>query len=330
MTEAETPLPIDAAAVARRTVRTESEGLERLAAALENGQPLALELEKAVRAMLHSSGRVIVTGMGKSGHIGRKIAATLASTGQPATYVHPGEASHGDLGMIEERDVVLALSNSGETPELADVLGYTHRFGIPLIALTSKEESTLAKAATIRLVAPKVEEACKQTSAPTSSTTVALALGDALAVALLEARGFTSTDFKTFHPGGKLGAQLRKVGDLLPDGRTPPVITLGTSVLDAIRVMSEAGFGCVGVVGENGTLKGIITDGDLRRHASELGSATVEEVMTPDPRTVSRATMAGDALSYLTEKRITALFVVEDGTPVSLLHVHDLLTQGVL
>jgi arabinose-5-phosphate isomerase len=320
----------DPVAVGRGTITTEIEGLQRLRDALADDGALSAPFRDAVETIRRAQGRVVCTGMGKSGHIARKIAATLASTGQPASYVHPGEASHGDLGMIEDRDIILALSNSGETPELADLLAYSHRFRIPLIAITSGAESTLAKASSTLLLIPKVVEACRETSAPTTSTTVALALGDALAVALLEGRGFTKNDFRTFHPGGKLGAQLRRVGDLLPEGRTPPLIPIGSPVLDAITVMTGAGLGCVGVADQEGALAGIITDGDLRRHAKELSGAKVEEVMTTTPRTVGRDTLAADALHELMSRGITALFVVEEGKPVAVLHVHDLLRQGVL
>ncbi|MEM1381684.1 MAG: KpsF/GutQ family sugar-phosphate isomerase [Pseudomonadota bacterium] len=321
---------VDVASIAAKTIRVEIDGLEQLAAALAPGEPLADSLSEAVATILAANGRVIVTGMGKSGHIGRKISATLASTGQPATYVHPGEASHGDLGMVEERDVVMALSNSGETPELSDILSYTRRFSIPLIGLTSKAGSSLDKAADITLLAPQVREACQETSAPTTSTTVAIALGDALAVSLLEARGFTASDFKRYHPGGKLGAQLRKVADLLPESREVPITPLGAKVSEAIAVMSEAGLGCVGITDEAGALVGIITDGDLRRHAYALDNALVDDVMSANPRTVTADTVAGEALGFLTKKEITALFVVENGKPISVLHVHDLLRQGVL
>jgi len=324
-------LTIDVPAVAAKAVGVEIAGLQQLANALKTGEPLAAAMTEAVETIRRASGRVIVTGMGKSGHVARKIAATLASTGQPATYVHPGEASHGDLGMIEDRDVVMALSNSGETPELSDILAYTHRFQIPLLGLTSRADSTLGQAATIPLIAPRVEEACAETSAPTTSTTVAMALGDSLAVSLLEARGFTANDFKTYHPGGKLGAQLRKVADLLPAKRQPPTVPIGTAVLDAIDTMSRAGLGCIGIVDDAGKLVGIITDGDLRRHASDIRTAIVEDVMTKAPETATAKTMAGDALNYLTQKEITSLFVVDDeGKPLSVLHVHDLLKKGVL
>ena len=323
-------LSLDAAATAQEVIGVESQGLSLLAAALDPGQVLAAQAQAAVEAISIAKGRLIVTGMGKSGHVGRKIAATFASTGQTANYVHPGEASHGDLGMIEERDVVLALSNSGETPELADVLGYARRFSIPLIGMTSKAGSTLAKSASLPLVLPTAEEACHETSAPTTSTTMMMAMGDALAVTLLRARGFTKADFKTFHPGGKLGAQLRRVSDLIPEGRQVPVVPDGTPVLQAIETMSKAGFGCIGVVDSDGLLSGIITDGDLRRHASRLNEASVDEVMTQAPQTVREDTVAGEALSILTSRGITALFVVSEGKPVNLLHVHDCLQQGVL
>ncbi|MEM6748609.1 MAG: KpsF/GutQ family sugar-phosphate isomerase [Pseudomonadota bacterium] len=323
-------LSVDVAAAAAETVKIEIAGLHMLADALSPSTPLAKTLEEAVRATRAAEGRMIVTGMGKSGHIGRKIAATLASTGQPAMFVHPGEASHGDLGMIEERDVILALSNSGETPELSDVLGYARRFGIPLMGMTSNPESTLAKASTIPLVLPKAPEACSETAAPTTSTTLMIALGDALAVALLRARGFTSADFKTYHPGGKLGAQLRRVSDLVPEGRIPPLVSEGDPVTEAVRVISDEGFGCVGVANAKGKLIGIITDGDLRRHIDDLTGAAVEDIMTRDPKTVAPDTVAGEALSYLSKTGITALFIVENDRPTSLLHVHDCLKQGVL
>ncbi|MEO1659293.1 MAG: KpsF/GutQ family sugar-phosphate isomerase [Pseudomonadota bacterium] len=329
--DATTPdLPIDVAAAAAETVKVEIAGLQMLADALAPGTQLSKTLEEAVATTLAAKGRMIVTGMGKSGHIGHKIAATLASTGQPAMFVHPGEASHGDLGMIEERDVVLALSNSGETPELSDVLGYTGRFGIPLIAMTSNPDSTLGQAATLPLLLPKAPEACSETSAPTTSTTLMIALGDALAVALLQARGFTAADFKRYHPGGKLGAQLRRVSDLVPQGRIPPLVSEGDPVTEAVRVISDAGFGCVGVANSKGKLIGIITDGDLRRHIDDLVGSAVEDIMTRDPKTVAPDTVAGEALSYLSKTGITALFIIEDERPTSLLHVHDCLKQGVL
>lgn len=327
---APTKLNIDVPAVAAEAVRIEAQGLEMLAEALAPGTALALAMEEAAATIFAADGRLVVTGMGKSGHVSRKIAATFASTGQPAIYVHPGEASHGDLGMIEDRDVVLALSNSGETPELADVIGYARRFGIPLIALTSGADSTLAKAATIRLIQPKAREACAETSAPTTSTTVAMALGDALAVTLLTARGFTASDFKTYHPGGKLGAQLRKVSDLMPADRQVPLVAQGTDLLEAIKTMTAAGFGCIGITGRHNELVGIITDGDLRRHADALVGARVDDVMTKNPQTAAPGMVAGEALAMITRRGITALFVVEENRPVGLLHVHDLLKKGVL
>ncbi|MEO1043244.1 MAG: KpsF/GutQ family sugar-phosphate isomerase [Pseudomonadota bacterium] len=321
---------VDVAAAAAETVKVEMDGLRMLAEALVPDTPLSKTLQEAIGVILAAEGRLIVTGMGKSGHIGRKIAATLASTGQSSMYVHPGEASHGDMGMIEERDVILALSNSGETPELSDVLGYAGRFGIPLIGMTSNQDSTLAQAADWPLVLPKAPEACSETSAPTTSTTLMIALGDALAVALLQARGFTAADFKTYHPGGKLGAQLRRVSDLVPEGRIPPLVSEGDPITEAVRVISDAGFGCVGIVNAKGNLIGIITDGDLRRQFDDLVGAAVEDVMTRNPRTVAPDTVAGEALSYLSKTGITALFIVENDRPTSLLHVHDCLKQGVL
>lgn len=323
-------LQLDVAAAASETVKIEMAGMAMLADALAPGSPLSIALEKAVKATLAAEGRMVVTGMGKSGHIGRKIAATMASTGQPAMFVHPGEASHGDLGMIEDRDVVLALSNTGETKELADVLGYTRRFSIPLMGMTANPEGTLAQVSSIPLVLPKAPEACSETSAPTTSTTLMIALGDAFAVTLLQARGFSSSDFKTYHPGGKLGAQLRRVGDMVPEGRIPPLVSEGDPVTEAVRVISEAGFGCVGVANAKGKLIGVITDGDLRRHIDDLTGSAVEDVMTRDPKTVSVETIAGEALSYLSATRITALFIVENDRPTSLLHIHDCLKQGVL
>lgn len=314
-----------------RTLRIEADGVIALADALDDPKtPLAQAFFAAFETIKAAAGRVVVTGMGKSGHIARKLAATLASTGCPAVFVHPAEASHGDLGMIGEEDCVIALSNSGETPELRDVLGYCGRFDIPLIAITSGGESTLAKAADIVLQLPGVPEACGETRAPTTSTTMSLALGDALAVALLTERGFTKDDFKTFHPGGKLGASLTKVRDVMHRDREVPLVTAGTKMPEAIKVLNAGGFGCVGVLA-NGKLVGIVTDGDIRRRIdADMASLSVDEVMTKDPKSVTPATLAAEALGYLSRTRITALFVVEDGTPVGLIHVHDMLSLGVM
>ncbi len=315
----------DDLAVARDVLSIEIEGIQSLAGALDEA------FVKAVAALATVDGRVIVSGMGKSGHIARKIAATFASTGQPAIFVHPGEASHGDLGMITERDAVLALSKSGETPELRDLLAYAGRFSIPLIAITEGAKSTLATASDIALLLPKAREACAETHAPTTSTSMMIALGDALAVALLRRQGFTATDFHTFHPGGKLGAALRRVSDLMHDSGALPLCAPDATVPEAVEIMSDHGFGCVGVTDATGSLVGIITDGDLRRRMSEkLFTSSAAEVMTENPKVVTPETLAGEALAILSEKKITGLFVVRDGKPVGILHVHDCLASGVI
>jgi arabinose-5-phosphate isomerase len=268
--------------------------------------------------------------MGKSGHIGRKIAATFASTGTPSFFIHPGEASHGDLGMICKGDVVVALSNSGETTELSDILAYTRRTPIPLIAITGRSESTLARNADVALILPAAPEACPLGLAPTTSTTMTLALGDALAVALLEKRGFTAADFRLFHPGGKLGQRLLKVADLMHSGEELPVCLIGTPMSEVLMVMTGRRFGCVGVQEQSGALVGIVTDGDLRRHmGGDLLGQPVEQVMTLDPITVAPGALAASALEVMNSRGITTLFVVTDGKPVGILHVHDLLRAGV-
>jgi arabinose-5-phosphate isomerase len=318
----------DALSSAKRTVATEAAGLDALAAALEG--ELGAAFAGAVALMADKNARVIVTGMGKSGHVGRKIASTLASTGTPAYFVHPGEAGHGDLGMITPTDVVLALSWSGESAELTPILAYTDRFGVPMIAVTSDAASTLARAATVVLALPRAEEACPHGLAPTTSTTLQLALGDALAVALLEGRGFTAEDFRVFHPGGKLGSSLRSVRDVMHGGDRLPVVGLGTPMSEAIMAMTGKGFGCVGVVDGDGRLVGIVTDGDLRRHLSDrLLEARVEDVMTKNPKTTRPDALLGRVITTLNMSSITALFVVENGRPVGIVHVHDLLREGV-
>lgn len=319
--------------VARETLAIEIEGLNALRTALDGDHAagLARAFLKAMDLIRAASGRVIVTGMGKSGHIGRKIAATLASTGEPASFVHPAEASHGDLGMISRADVVIALSNSGETPELADIIAYCARFSIPLIAITSGAESVLARAADVVLLLPPVREACEETRAPTTSTTMTLALGDALAVALLREKGFTAQDFRGFHPGGKLGSALRKVSDLMRGPDALPLCALATPVPEVIAVINRFRLGCVGVIDTDGHLVGMVTDGDLRRHHADLGpDRTVEEIMTRAPITIAPDTLAAEALNLLSEKLITSLFVVEEGRPVGILHVHDCLSTGVV
>src|SRR5690606_38396180 len=263
------------------------------------------------------SGRVIITGVGKSGHIGSKIAATLASTGTPAFFVHPAEANHGDLGMIAPDDAIIALSWSGETAELKGIVAYARRFAIPVIAITSGLESALAREATVVIGLPKVSEACPHGLAPTTSTLMQLVVGDALAVALLEARGFTPDHFRTFHPGGRLGASLVKVAEIMHTGDKIPVVTSGTGMREAVLEISRKGFGCVAVVGTDGKLAGIVTDGDLRRHIDgDLLAMTVDEVMTPNPKSVKADALAGSVLQVVNASSITSMIVVEDDKPI--------------
>ena len=288
---------------------------------------------RAVEAILQVRGRVVIMGMGKSGHVGRKIASTLASTGTPALFVHPGEASHGDLGMITAQDAVLALSNSGETPELRDLTLYTRRFGIPLVAIVGRRPSTLAEAADHCLLLPAVREACPMGLAPTTSTTCMLALGDALAVALLERRGFSASDFALFHPGGKLGSQLLRVEQLMRRGDEVPVVAADCRMAEAVLEMTDKRLGCVAVVDGDGRLAGVVTDGDLRRHMRpDLLERTAGELMTPHPRTIERRALAVEALAAMNGggRPVSVLFVVEDGgRPVGALHLHDCLKAGI-
>jgi arabinose-5-phosphate isomerase len=312
-------------ASARRVLRTEASALEALADGLGGAFCKAIDLLEA------SSGRTIVTGMGKSGHVARKIAATLASTGRPSFYVHPAEASHGDLGMVTRDDAVLALSNSGETPELGDIVAYCKRFEIGLIAITSGDGSTLAAAADAALILPPIPEACPMGLAPTTSTTMMLALGDALAVALLERKNFSPADFRVFHPGGQLGKRLLKVADLMHAGEAMPLVAPSAPMTEVLLVMTAKSLGCVGVVEGDGRLAGIITDGDLRRHmrADLLGLAAAE-VMTRGPKTVLPSLLAVEAIRLMNTMKITSFFVVgEDGRPAGVLHVHDCLRAGV-
>lgn len=311
-------------AVARRVLRTEIAGLTALVDEL-NGR-----FSEAVDLLSATHGRVTVTGMGKSGHVARKIAATLASTGTPAQFVHPAEASHGDLGMITTHDAILALSNSGETAEMEDIVGYSRRFAIPLVVITSRAASALAQAADLALILPNAEEACPHGLAPTTSTTLMLALGDALAVALLERKGFSPADFRLFHPGGKLGSRLLKVSDLMHSGDAVPLIGPDQTMGEAILVMTRKRLGCVGVVDADGRLAGIVTDGDLRRHMdSRLTERQVREIMTVRPRTTGPNAFAAEALRMMSGS-ITALFVVDDERrPMGVLHVHDCLRAGV-
>ncbi|TMM52663.1 KpsF/GutQ family sugar-phosphate isomerase [Sulfitobacter sabulilitoris] len=310
---------------ARRVIRIETDALRQLEAALDQS------FDRAVELMLGAKGRIIVCGMGKSGHIARKIAATLASTGTPAHFVHPAEASHGDLGMLSPGDVVLVLSNSGETPELADVIAYTRRFSIPMIGVASRPDSTLLRQSDVALVLPQAEEACGTGIVPTSSTTMTLALGDALAVALMEHRAFTPEHFREFHPGGKLGARLSRVADLMHIGKALPLVRQSTQMSDALIEISQKGFGVVGVTDDDGLLRGIITDGDLRRHMDGLLSLTAADVMTHAPTTLPPHALAEQAVGVMNTRKITCLFVVDpDGpaTPQGLLHIHDCLRVG--
>ena len=317
----------DDLAAARAVLEAERHGLAALAATL-NG-----DFSSAVATLAAVTGRVVVSGMGKSGHIARKIAATFASTGTPALFVHPAEASHGDLGMIVPGDAILALSNSGETPELADLIAHAARFAIPLIAITAQPNSALADAADVTLLLPAAPEACPMGLAPTTSTTMQLALGDALAVALLHRHGFSPTDFHAIHPGGKLGARLKRVAALMHTGAALPVATQDLKMPQALLLMTGKGFGCLCVTAADGTLAGIVTDGDLRRAMGpDLLSRTVGEIMNPAPLTTRPDTLAGEALRVMTDRArpITALFVLDEARrPVGLLHIHDLLRAGV-
>ena len=312
-------------ATGRRVIAREAEALSLLGASLNDSFGRAVEL------ILAAQGRVIVSGMGKSGHIARKIAATFASTGTPAHFVHPAEASHGDLGMVTAGDVALILSNSGETPELADIIAHTRRFSIPMIGIASREGSTLLRQADVALLLPQAAEACDTGIVPTTSTTMTLALGDALAIALMEHRRFTPEHFRMFHPGGKLGAKLLKVGDLMHD--EVPLIAWDKPMGEALLEISRKGFGVVGVTDDAGLLAGIITDGDLRRHMEGLLSLTAGQVMTKNPRTIGPGDLAEKAVAQMNERKITSLFVIDPATPgkaVGIVHIHDCLRAGVV
>lgn len=311
-------------ATARRVLLLESEALSLLSSALDGRFPAAVELLIGVR------GRVVVCGMGKSGHVGRKIAGTLASTGTPAMFVHPGEASHGDLGMITGDDAALVLSNSGNTDEIRDVVAYTRRFGVPLVGMTSGAASALSEAADVALVLPPAREACPNGLAPTTSTTLMMALGDALAVALMERRGFSPDQFQVFHPGGKLGARLLRVSDLMHSGEGMPIVHPDMPMSEAVLVMTAKSFGCAGVVGDDGLLAGVVSDGDLRRHMGPgLMDKTAAAVMTRAPKTIGPRALAAEALGRMNASAITFLFVVDAGQPVGIVHVHDCLRAGV-
>ena len=313
---------------ALRTLDVEGSGISAIATALQGS--LGPAFAAAVDLIRQAKGRVIVTGLGKSGHVARKIAATLASTGTPAFFVHAAEASHGDLGMITPDDVIIALSWSGEQPEMKNLITYAKRFRIALIAMTADCESTLSKAADLALTLPKAREACPHNLAPTTSSLMLLALGDALAIALLEGRGFTSVDFSVLHPGGKLGAMLKYTRDLMHSGDAVPLKPIGTRMSDALVEMSSKGFGCVGIVDARGAIVGIVTDGDLRRHMRpDLMTALVDDVMTKNPKTIARDLLASEALEILNASKITALIVTDANRPVGIVHLHDILRAGV-
>ena len=307
---------------ARRVIATEAEGLAALSVSLGDS------FDRAIETILAARGRVVVSGMGKSGHIGRKIAATFASTGTPAQFVHPAEASHGDLGMVAEGDVVIVISNSGETPEIADIVAHTRRFNIPLIGMASREGSTLIRQCDVALLLPAAPEACGKGIVPTTSTTMMLALGDALAVALMEHRRFTPEHFRTFHPGGKLGAMLARVGDLMH--AEMPLVPADTPMTEALLTMSQMGYGVTGVTGADGQLVGIITDGDLRRHMDGLLDHRAADVMTANPRTIRADQLAEAALAEMQSRKITCLFAVDDGVPQGILNIHDCLRAGMV
>jgi arabinose-5-phosphate isomerase len=317
-----------AAQSAARTLDLECEGLHALRAALDATlrEPFRLAVERIAAA----KGRVIVTGIGKSGHVGQKVAATFASTGTPAFFVHPSEASHGDLGMITSSDVIVAISWSGESAEMVNILTFSRRFKVPLIAITSRADSTLAKQSDVVLELPRAKEACPHGLAPTTSTTMQLALGDCLAIALLETKGFTAQEFKVFHPGGSLGASLKFVADVMHTGDRLPLAANDVTMSAALVTMTQKSFGCLGVVDGKGRLVGVITDGDLRRHmGADLLSARTGDIMTKRPKVVAPDMLASAALELLNSSRITALFVVDKGKPVGIVHVHDLLRAGV-
>lgn len=309
--------------IGRRLLMAEAAGLSAVASAIDD------TFVRVLDAMQKATGRVVVSGMGKSGHIARKIAATLASTGTPAQYINAAEASHGDLGMIAIGDVVLVLSYSGETAELSDLVAYTRLRGVPLIAMSGKARSTLAKAADIALILPPINEACPLSLAPTTSTTAMLALGDALAIALLERRGFSAEEFSLLHPGGQLGRRFIKVTDIMHTDDSVPLVAADTGMSEALLVMTEKTFGCVGITDDAGRLIGVITDGDLRRHMDPaLLQRSVREVMTSSPKTVAPDLLAAVALRMMNERKITALFVVEDRVPIGIVKIHDLLRAG--
>lgn len=317
--------PGDFSSIATRVLEMETLALTQLAA------NIPMDFEPAVRAILAMRGRLVVSGIGKSGHVARKIAATLASTGTPAYFIHPAEASHGDLGIISESDMCLLLSNSGETSELGDILAYCARFRIPIIAISSRADSTLMRAARFKLILPPFREACPIGMAPTTSTTLSIALGDALAVALMEARGFRAEDFRGLHPGGKLGARMRRVEDLMHGADALPLVSTETTMSEALLTMSGKGFGIAIVVAGDGGLEGVITDGDLRRNMKSLLSHNAGDIAMRNPVTVAKDQLAGQAVSLMNEHKVSVLVVVDaQRVPVGLLHIHDCLRAGVV
>ncbi len=326
MTDAAHVIEFDAVIVGRRVLSIESEALEQLA------QSLGASFAQAVEVLYEAHGRIVCMGVGKSGHVARKISATLASTGTQSIFVHLAEASHGDLGMITQDDVILVLSKSGEVRELADTLAYAKRFAIPLIAMTGASNSTLGRAADVLLLLPNAPEATAEVSAPTTSTTQQMALGDALAVALLERKGFTAQAFRVLHPGGRIGAMLTTVADLMHSGDQLPLVAPSTPMQETLLVMTEKRFGCVAVCDEHGRLQGVITDGDLRRHMDGLMAHKAGEVMTRTPKSVPPSMLAAEALKRMNEAQppVTVLFAVQDDRPVGILHIHDLLRAGVM
>ena len=309
---------------AKQVLALEAAGLTGLAQSL-NGA-----LSEALDILQNLSGRIIVTGMGKSGHVANKIAATLASTGKPAFFIHPGEASHGDLGMIGDEDAVIALSNSGETPELSDIIAYTRRFKIPLISIPSGANSTMATESDVALILPPAEEACVIGLAPTTSTTMMMAYGDVLAVVLMERQGFTAEDFKLRHPGGRLGLRLLKVADIMHSGAALPVAKGSDPMTEVLPEMTAKSLGCIGIIDDKGALAGIVTDGDLRRHmADDILNRTAAEVMTPSAKTIRPSALASEALQIMNDAKITSLFVADENKVVGLLHIHDCLRAGI-
>lgn len=320
-----------------KVLNAEIDGLTAMASALQQ-EPLGAAFSKAVDVFMAAEGRIVVSGLGKSGHVGRKIAATLASTGTPAHFVHPSEASHGDMGMIAPIDAVLMLSNSGENRELGDLIAHTRRFGVPLVAISSKADSTLMTACDIGLLLPKSEEACPMGMAPTTSSTMMLALGDALAVTAMQRRGFSADDYRILHPGGQLGKALLRVQDIMHDGDDLPLVSPDTKMSDALLSMTSKRFGCVGVITPEAGLIGIFTDGDLRRHMNaDLFDKPIKDVMTAKPKTIRRSALVQEAVNFMNSSQITVLFVVDESqaartdkvVPVGIIHMHDCLRAGI-